>query len=98
MEKDDRQLLSKVAMVDGLGWKPYNPGQEDDRDRSTTRMVTGKVNMAGVYALSRRLMAIERARMLGRKPVDVQAQALELEARRWTEGGAKVKQALRGAT
>jgi len=54
--------------------------------------------MAGICALSRRLMAIERARMLGRKPVDFGAFALELEAKRWTEGGAKVKQALRGAT
>ena len=98
MEKDDRQLLSESTTVDELGWKPYNAGQADDRDKSVARKVTSKVNMAGVCALSRRLMAIERARMLGRKPVDVQAQALELEARRWTERGAKVKQALRGAT
>jgi len=43
-------------------------------------------------------MAIERARVLGRKPLDIGAFALELEAKRWTEEGAKVKQALRGAT
>ena len=61
------------------------------------RMVTGKVNMAGICALSRRLMAIERERALGRKPVDVQARALELEARRWVRGRAKEKQAVRGA-
>ena len=61
------------------------------------RIVTGKVNMAGICALSRRLMAIERARALGRKPVDVQARALELEARRWLRGRAKEKQAVRGA-
>jgi len=60
------------------------------------RIVTGKVNMAGICALSRRLMAIERARALGRKPVDVQTQALELEARRWVRGRAKGEQAVRG--
>ena len=89
MEKDDRQLLSKATREDGLGWKPYHPGREDDRDKSVARKVTSKVNMAGVCALSRRLMAIERARMLGRKPVDVQTQALELEVRRWAEERAK---------
>ena len=98
MEKDDRQLLSKVARDNGLRWKHYSPGQEDDRDRSMTTTLTRKAKMAGVCALSRRLMAIERARVLGRKPVDIGSLALELEAKRWTEGGAKVKQALRGAT
>jgi len=97
MEKDDRQLLSESTTVDELGWKPYNAGQADDRDKSVARKVTGKVNMTGVCALSRRLMAIEKARALGRKPVDVQARALELEAKRWTEGRVKVKQAVRGA-
>jgi len=57
----------------------------------------GRINMAGVCALSRRLMAIERARALGRKPVDFGAFALELEARRWVRGRAKEKQAVRGA-
>ena len=97
MEKDDRQLLSDSITVDELGWKPYNAGQADDRDKSMARKVTSKVNMAGVCGLSRRLMAIERARMLGRKPVDVQAQALELEARRLAGGRAKGEQAVRGA-
>ena len=97
MEKDDRQLLSEPTTVDELGWKPYNAGQADDRDKSVARKVTSKVNMAGVCALSRRLMAIERARMLGRKLVNVQAQALELEARRWARGRAKGEQAVRGA-
>ena len=94
MEKDDRQLLNESTTVDELGWKPYNAGQAD---KSVARKVTSKVNMAGICALSRRLMAIERARMLGRKPVDVQAQALELEARRWARGRAKGEQAVRGA-
>ena len=97
MEKDDRQLLSESTTVDELGLKPYNAGQADDRDKSVARKVTSKVNMAGVCALSRRLMAIEKARALGRKPVDVQAQALELEARRWARGRAKGEQAVRGA-
>jgi len=89
MEKDDRQLLSESTTVDGLGWQPYNAGQADDRDKSVARKVTGQVNMAGVCALSRRLMAIEKARALGRTPVDVQARALELEARCWARGRAK---------
>jgi len=97
MEKDDRQLLSKASREDGLGWKPYHPGREDDRDKSMGTTVTGKVNMAGICALSRRLMAIEKARALGREPADVQAQALELEARRWARGRAKGQQAVRGA-
>jgi len=53
------------------------------------RMVTGKVNMAGICALSRRLMAIERARALGRKPVGFGAFTLELEAKRWIRERAK---------
>ena len=61
------------------------------------RIVTGKVNMAGICALSRRLMAIEKARALGKTPVDPQAWTLELEARRWVRGRAKEKQAVRGA-
>jgi len=42
------------------------------------------------------MMAIERARVLGRKPVDIQALALELEARRWVGERAKEEQAVRG--
>jgi len=91
MEKDDRQLLSKARRENELGWKPYHPGQEDDRDKSMATKVTGKVNMAGICALSRRLMAIEKARALGRKPVDAHALALELEARHWAGGRAMRK-------
>ena len=83
---------------DEVDWKPYSPPPEKDEDKRTATTVTKRVNMAGVCALSRRLMALERARALGRKPVDFGAFALELEAKRWTERGAKVKQALRGAT
>jgi len=57
----------------------------------------GRINMAGVCALSRRLMAIEKARALGKTPVDPRAWTLELEARRWVRGRAKEKQAVRGA-
>ena len=89
MEKDDRQLLSKAIRDDELDWKPYHPGQEKDNYRSAVTTVTGRVNMAGICALSRRLIAIERARALGRKPVDVQMWALELETRRWAEERAR---------
>jgi hypothetical protein len=96
MEKDDRQLLSKVTGDNGLSWKPYSLRQCDEGSRNMATTVAGRVNIAGVCALSRRLMAIERARVLGRKPIDLQARALELEARGWTEERATGKQAVRG--
>ena len=55
---------------------------------------TLRMNVAGVCTLSRRMMAIERARVLGRKPVDIQALDLELEAKRWVGKRAKEEQAL----
>jgi len=55
-----------------LDWRPYSPPLEKDEDKRTAITVTGRMNIAGVCALSRRLMAIERARVLGRKPVNVQ--------------------------
>ena len=97
MEKDDRQLLSRAATEDGLGWKPYSPGREIEKDRSMATTLTRKANMAGICALSRRLMAIERARALGRKPVDIGAWLLEQAGRRWVEERAKEEQAARGA-
>ena len=90
MEKDDGQLLSKSIEGNGMGWEPYRLTAEGDRDKN--RMTT-RMNLAGVCTLSRRLMAIERARMLGRKPVDIGALALELEARRWAGGRARSEQA-----
>ena len=72
---------------DDVGWKPYTR-QPEERNATT---VTRRVNMAGVCALSRRLMAIERARALGRKPVDLGAWALEQAGRRWEEERAKRK-------
>jgi len=92
MEKDDRQLLRRATGEDGSGWKPYRLKRKDDLEKNRKIM---KMNLAGVCALSRRLMALERARVLRRKPVDHGVLALELEARRWTE--AKRKQAVREA-
>jgi len=71
-----------------VDWKLYSSPPEKNEGKRTATTVTKRVNMAGVRALSRRLMAIERARMLGRKPVDLGAYALELEARRWAEESA----------
>ena len=85
MEKNNRQLLSKAIAGDGLDWKPDDSRREKGKDRNMATRVAGKVNMAGICALSRRLIAIERARVMGKKPVDVQALALEVEARRWSE-------------
>lgn len=64
---------------DQVGWKPYSPRQEM---RTAT---TGRGEIAKVCTLSRRLIAIERARALGRKPVDHGAWALEQAGRRWAE-------------
>lgn len=73
---------------DDVGWKPYSPRREEEEKKRMATIVTQRVNMAGVCALSRRLMAIERARALGRKPVDLRAWALEQIGRRWAEEGA----------
>ena len=62
-----------------LGWKLYSP----EREKMTT--TTRRREIARVCTMSRRLIATERARVLGRKPIDHRACALELEARRWAE-------------
>lgn len=86
------QLSAKSTEVAGdVCWKPYSPQQEKKEKKRTNTIVTGRVNMAGVCALSRRLMAIERARALGRKPVDLRAYALEQAGRRWAEERARRK-------
>ena len=74
---------------DEVDWKPYSPPPEKDEDKRAATTMTGRVNIAGVCALSRRLIAIERARVLGRKPVDLGAWALEQAGRRWVEERAK---------
>lgn len=79
-------------LEDEVGWKPYTPEQEKQEEKRTATTVTKRVNMAGVCALSRRLIALERARALGRKPVDLGAYALEQAGRRWTEERARRKQ------
>ncbi|MDP2954084.1 MAG: hypothetical protein Q8O76_12300 [Chloroflexota bacterium] len=62
------------------GWKAYalDPGKGTSR--------TSRLNMGGVSALSRRLMAVERARALGRKPFDLRMWALEQAASVLAEG------------
>jgi hypothetical protein len=72
---------------DYAGWKPFSLRGE----KRTATTVTGRVGIAKVCTLSRRLIAIERARALGRKPVDLRAWALELEARHWAEESARQK-------
>jgi len=74
---------------DEVDWKLYNSPPEKDEGKRTATTVTKRVNMAGVCALSRRLMALERARALGRKPVDLGAYALEQAGRRWAEERSK---------
>jgi hypothetical protein len=86
MEKDGHRLLSRAVSDDELGWRFCPPWPKDERDRSRA---TARVNIPGISALSRRLMAIERARALGRQPVNMKAWALELEARRWIQERAK---------
>ncbi len=86
------QLSANITEADDdVGWKPYNPRPEKEKEKRMATTVTRRVNMAGVCALSRRLMAIERARALGRKPVDLRAYALEQAGRRWAEERAKRK-------
>lgn len=70
---------------DEVDWKLYSPPPEKDEDKRAATTVTKRVNMAGVCALSRRLMALERTRALGKKPVDLGAYALEQAGRRWAE-------------
>lgn len=72
---------------DDVGWRPYSL----ERGKRTATTVTGRANAAGICTLSRRLIARERARALGKKPMDLRAWTLELEARRWTEERARRK-------
>jgi len=72
---------------DYVDWKPFSLRGE----KRTAKTVTGRGKMARVCTLSQRLIARERARALGRKPIDLRAWALELEARRWAEERARQK-------
>lgn len=95
MEKNDSQLLSKPQAEKELDWKSCHPWREKQNDGSMARTVTRRANTAGLSTLARRLMAMERARALGRKPANAQALALELEVRRWLGEGAVSEQATR---
>lgn len=60
--------------------------------RSRTEVSAARrINSAGISALSRRLMSMERARALGRKRIDFRFYILEIEAKRWAEERAKRK-------
>jgi len=60
--------------------------------RRTEITKAGRINSAGISALSRRLMSMERARALGRKQrIAPRFYILEIEARRWAEERAKLK-------
>lgn len=74
---------------DDVVWKIYD--QRPQKKKDTGNRDTGKPNTAMLFAISRYLMAIEKAGALGRKPVDPRTWALELEARRWTEESARRK-------
>jgi hypothetical protein len=63
------------------GWKTYAP----EPGKGTSR--TSRLNMGGISALSKRLMAAERARVLGRKPLNVRTWALEQAAGLLAEKG-----------
>lgn len=47
--------------------------------------VVRKTNLSGVCALARHFMAVERARMLGKRPSNARLTALEREAIKWLE-------------
>lgn len=47
--------------------------------------VVRKTNLSGVCALARHFMAVERARMRGKRPSNARLTALEREAMQWLE-------------
>lgn len=47
--------------------------------------VIRKTNLTGVCALARHFMAVERARMRGKRPSNARLTALEQEAMQWVE-------------
>lgn len=74
-----------------VNWKPYSQEQGQGYGNKNKILGPRRVNRAGIYAMSRRLRSMERARALGRKPADPRLYLLELEARRWTEEKDKAK-------
>ena len=72
-----------------VNWKPYSQEQGQGYGNKNMILGTRRVNRAGIYAMSRRLKSLERARALGRKPADPRSYLLELEAKRWAEERAR---------
>jgi len=62
------------------GERVYQLPQDCKRER-----VIRKTNLSGVCALARHFMAVERARMRGKRPSNAPLTALEKEARQWAE-------------
>ena len=72
-----------------VNWKPYSQEQGQGYENKNMIVGTRRANRAGIYAMSRRLKSLERARALGRKPADPRKYRLELEAKRWAEERAR---------
>lgn len=77
--------LNGIQAESDVQWKPYS--QEQGQGYGNKNMIVGtrRANRAGIYAMSRRLKSLERARALGRTPADPRIYRLELEAKRWAE-------------
>lgn len=75
--------VGNTGETDGWTWKTR--GLESARKSSQA----GRPNVSGVAALSRRLMAVERARFLGKKPRETRVWAFELEAKMLAEATSK---------
>lgn len=88
-----RRVLLGVGSINadvGASWKPCFEERGGYRNKNEIPAAR-RVNSAGISALSRRLMSMERARALGRKRIDPRSYILEIEARRWAEEIAKRK-------
>jgi len=62
------------------GEQVYPLPQDCKREREVR-----KTNLSGVCGLARHFMAVERARMRGKRPSNACLTALEQEARQWVE-------------
>jgi len=86
-----RVLLSSngIQAESDVNWKPYSQEQGQGYGNKNMILGTRRANRAGIYAMSRRLKSLERARALGRTPADPRSYRLELEAKRWAEERAR---------
>jgi len=84
-------LLSSngIQAESDVNWKPYSQEQGQGYVNKNMILGTRRANRAGIYAMSRRLKSLERARALGRTPADPRLYRLELEAKRWAEERAR---------